>query len=73
MQIESNGPFYGEEEESQTGSRLPRKTSPGLNFSMAEAPDEMIIHQSHRLHVGITDGTADKVESSPFEVFADRI
>src|SRR5512136_430965 len=42
-------------------------------FGVAEAGDEMIVHHPDRLHEGVTDGGADKAESTLEEGPAHRL
>src|SRR5262249_7338034 len=43
------------------------------DFPISEAPDEVIVHHSHCLHVGVNDGGTYEAESTAFQVFAKRI
>ena len=51
----------------------PRDISKLLKLTIAEAVDEMIVHHSDGLHVGVDDGRADEVESALLEVFAEGV
>ena len=38
---------------------------------MAEAIDEMIVDETHRLHRGIDDGRADEIETFGFQILGE--
>jgi len=45
----------------------------GCNFPISEAVDEVIVHHSNCLHMGVNDRGTHEAESAVFQVFAQRI
>src|SRR5690242_1649474 len=43
------------------------------HFPISEAFDEVVVHHSHCLHIGVNDRGTHEFESTAFQVFAQRI
>src|SRR4029079_13374714 len=43
------------------------------NLAIAETVDQMVVHHSDRLHVGVDDGRTNEGKSATFEILAERV